>query len=59
MSRNYDPVLNALYDWGEADMDWLNDPFNKHLEYVAEKKRKRYLKLCKKYGEKPVQGAER
>ena len=52
-------VLNAMYNWGEADMDWNNDPSNQHLEYVAEKARKRYVSLCKQYGVEPVQGAVR
>lgn len=62
MNNNYGypkEVLNALYNWGEADMDYMNDPFNPHYEYVAEKARKKYVSLCKKYGVEPVQGAVR
>lgn len=52
-------VINAQYNWGEADYEWSMDPSNSHLEYVAEKARKKYLRYCKKYGVKPVQGAMR
>lgn len=59
MCKQLDPVLEALYAWGEADMDWMYDPCNLELGFEAEEKRKDYLRVCAEYGEEPVDGAVR